>query len=126
MVWKLEVWRGDNIIGSDTGSFSTLPPEPPVFLVSVSTCVDPSGFECLCNILGPNPELGPIEVFSSTNSINVGSIIFTDPSRTIRLQGFNYLREGGPLNPVYNINSVSGEITSIYSLQCPEVGDPFI
>jgi hypothetical protein len=126
MVWKLEVWRGNNIIGSDTGSFSTLPPEPPLFLVSVSTCVDPSGFECLCNILGPNPELGPIEVFSSTNSINVGSIIYTDPSRTIRLQGFNYLREGGPLNPVYNINSVSGEIISIYSLQCPEVGDEFI
>jgi hypothetical protein len=118
MEWTLEVWQNDIRIGFDNQTFNTVPPPPPSLSVVVTNCFinefTPSP-GCMCE----NDEPSPILVYSSTNTIEIGSIIFTNPERTDRLEGWDYIREPSTINPIYIISNINGTVTSLYASQCP-------
>jgi hypothetical protein len=118
MEWTLEVWKNNTRIGFDIGTFSTVPPPPPSLSVVVTNCFTnefaPSP-GCMCE----NDEPTPITVYSSTDTIEIGSIIYDNPERTNILDGWDYIREVSPINPIYTISNINGTVISLYASQCP-------
>lgn len=113
MIWKLEVLNGNTVIGSDTGTFSTVPPTPPSFFVYIGNCVDFGTDGCLCSAVETL-----VEVYSSDNSVLPGSTLFTDPEKLLPLTGSIYVRQGGSLNPIYDLDQFTGYIIQYSSQQC--------
>ena len=121
MEWKLEVWKNNTLIGFDNQTFSTVPPTPPMFSVYVNNCVDISAVGCMCSLPSNQPDPSPVvNVYSSTNSLIEGSILYTDPAKTNPLTGWNFIRfSGSPISTIYLLNQFDGIIGNVvYSGGC--------
>ena len=98
MTWKLEVLNGNTVIGSDTGTFSINTSTPLTVLVSN---IDPAD---ICS------KYITTVVYSSTDTIELGSTIYTDSAKTILLTTEQYIMLYASFQDVYQING-SGVIT---------------
>ena len=101
MTWKLEVLNGNTVIGSDTGSFNVVPPTPSLQVLVSNDKND------ICTTYIP-----PITVYSSTDTIDIGSIIYTDSAKTTALTGSLFIIFYGAFQDVFGINQYTGLIQS--------------